>query len=89
MSPAGKAAIFWLPLAAWFLVIYQISDTPITYLPRFEIPYADKLVHGAIYFVLGALLVRAMDRGSSGTIGACRKGIDDHDSVKYLADFRE
>lgn len=61
MRPVANAFVFWLPPLSWFLVIYALSATPITDLPRFDIPYADKLIHMALYFILGALLVRAMD----------------------------
>jgi VanZ family protein len=57
-----RALIFWAPPLLWFAVIYLLSDTPSLYLPKFNIPFADKLVHITVYFVLAALLVRAMDR---------------------------
>lgn len=54
--------VFWLPLAMWLLVIHNLSATPASDLPRYNIPFADKLFHMVEYFVLGVLLIRAFDK---------------------------
>ena len=56
-----KILVFWVPLLAWFLVIYNVSSTPASDLPAISIPQGDKLFHLVQYFVLGILLIRAFD----------------------------
>lgn len=54
--------IFWAPALAWFVVIYNLSAIHGSDLPKIGIPYADKIIHIMEYFVLGALLARAIGR---------------------------
>lgn len=56
--------IFWVPLAAWLLVIHNFSATPGKDLPHINIPHADKIFHAAIFSILGILLIRACDNSN-------------------------
>ena len=50
----------WRPVFAWAAVIFGLSSIPGSSLPEVPLAQADKLVHGAIYLVLGLLLGRAL-----------------------------
>lgn len=67
MKPAGSGPLsrswrriaLWIPPAVWAGLILLLSAQPSSRLPPSGIPGADKLVHAAIYAVLGALVARA------------------------------
>jgi VanZ family protein len=52
--------LFWAPAIAWFLVIHGFSSIPGSDLPETGLLHADKIFHAIEYFVLGALLMRAL-----------------------------
>lgn len=47
----------WLPSIIWMVIIVSISVMPGSGIPKVNIPFADKLVHFGIYFVLSILLL--------------------------------
>ena len=49
----------WSPALAWAGVILLLTSVPGQAVPNVGIPYLDKVVHLAMYGVLGALLARA------------------------------
>ena len=49
----------WSPSLAWAGVILLLTSVPGRAVPSVAIPYVDKLVHLAMYGILGALLARA------------------------------
>ncbi|MGD0338408.1 MAG: VanZ family protein [Bacteroidota bacterium] len=51
---------YQLPALLWFVVIYFLSSLPSSVFPVISIPYADKLVHIGIFFILCALVDRAL-----------------------------
>lgn len=58
----------WLPPIAWAAVILTLTSIPAPdFAPvgAFAFPGADKLVHAALYGVLGALLARAIGAAPS------------------------
>ena len=52
----------WLPVVLWAAVIFGASSIPGTQIPAVDLPLADKLAHLLVYAVLGALLLRALQR---------------------------
>jgi VanZ family protein len=54
----------WWPVLAWAAFIFVLSSIPGTKLPEVKTPHADKIVHAAVYLVLGALCLRAIRRTS-------------------------
>lgn len=62
MKALRTILIYWLPLAAWCLVIYNFSITPANDLPQIHLPHVDKLFHAVVYFVLAVLMIRAFDK---------------------------
>ena len=48
----------WLPAALWAATIFALSSIPGRALPELPVWNADKLVHAAVYGVLGALCWR-------------------------------
>ena len=55
-SKAGS----WLAVGAWAAVIFFISSCPGPVVPFELFPHQDKLGHFTQYFILGALLFRAL-----------------------------
>lgn len=47
-------------MLAWAAVLFGLSSIPGTAFPEVPVAQTDKLVHGVLYLVLGALLVRAL-----------------------------
>jgi VanZ family protein len=56
---AGRAAA-WLPALGWAGVLFVLSSFPGSVYPQTRIPAADKMVHLALYGMLGALCGRAL-----------------------------
>lgn len=52
----------WLPAVAWAGLILVASAQPADHLPDVSFTWSDKLVHAAVYAVLGALVARATRR---------------------------
>jgi VanZ family protein len=52
----------WLLVAAWCLLIFVLSSVPGRNLPEMPAQNADKVVHGLVYGILGALFQRAVGR---------------------------
>jgi VanZ family protein len=51
-----------LPLLLWAFFIFVTSSIPSLTLPEFKLVSSDKLAHMAVYFILTALLFRALSR---------------------------
>jgi len=56
----------WWPAGLWAGLIFVLSSIPGTHFPTIEAPHADKVVHLALYFVLGALCLRGVAPRSGG-----------------------
>ena len=54
----------WAPATVWAAFVFVLSSIPGTRFPQVDVPSADKLVHGAIYLVLGALCLYGVRRTS-------------------------
>ena len=54
----------WAPVLLWSLGLFCLSSLPGSSFPSVSVPSADKLVHLALYSVLGALCARALRRSS-------------------------
>lgn len=55
-----RFAYYWLPVIVYCLIIFVQSSFPASkHLPAFD--FSDKLLHAAVYAVLGMLLYRALD----------------------------
>ncbi len=52
----------WIPAALWTGLIFAISAMPGQALPPLPGFHSDKLIHGAVYAILGVLLWRALGR---------------------------
>ncbi len=66
-----SAAVAWLPPLAWGAALLVLSAQPAGRFPAAGVPHLDKLVHGALYAVLGALTGRALAlRAPAGRIAA-------------------
>ena len=52
----------WVLVAAWCLLIFVLSSVPGRNLPEMPAQNADKVVHGLVYGVLGALFQWAVRR---------------------------
>jgi VanZ family protein len=66
VRPAGPGPLsgrrriaLWIPSSVWAGLILLLSAQPASRLPPSGIAGADKLVHAAIYAILGALMARA------------------------------
>jgi VanZ family protein len=57
--------VAWGPALAWAAFVFLLSSVPGTSLPSLPAPNFDKLVHGVVYFVLGALCLRGVGRTSA------------------------
>ena len=55
--------VAWLPAVLWAAVIFGLSSISGDRLPPVDLPSADKLAHLLVYAVLGALVLRGVDRG--------------------------
>jgi VanZ family protein len=53
----------FLPAVVWAVTLFLLSSIPAQVLPRSQFRLADKLVHAAVYGVLGALAARGFHRG--------------------------
>jgi VanZ family protein len=60
----------WLPPLLWAALLFVASALPGDDLPDAGLPNIDKVVHGLVYAVLGALCFRALRRTSR--LGALR-----------------
>jgi len=60
---------FRLPVYVWAALISVSSSFPLQVPPSLEIPFADKLAHAGIYFILGFLLARAIRNSLPAIIG--------------------
>lgn len=49
------------PALAWACVIFIASSIPSTRLPRFIHMINDKVIHAAVFFILGLLVYRALE----------------------------
>lgn len=57
----------WLPAVGWALIIFGLSSIPGSAIPEGPVPETDKLVHIALYGVLGFFCARALAaRGRGG-----------------------
>lgn len=56
---------FWAPVVLWMGLIFYASSLSGEEMPKFEIPYIDKLFHFVEYLILGFLLARASFHSSS------------------------
>lgn len=60
MSAASSRAFWgWVPVPLWTVVIFMASSVPGSELPSLP-GQMDKLVHGIVYAILGALVARAI-----------------------------
>jgi VanZ family protein len=50
----------WLPALGWATAVFVLSSIPGEALPRVPGWHSDKLVHGAVYLVLGAFCARGL-----------------------------
>jgi VanZ family protein len=57
-----RAARFWIPATAWALLIFVLSSIPGAAFPPSKLLSYDKLVHAAVYAVLGAFCYLAASR---------------------------
>ena len=57
-----RPARVWIPAVAWALLIFVLSSIPGAAFPASKLLSYDKLVHAAVYAVLGALFFVAMPR---------------------------
>ena len=62
VGPRRSRLLAWLPVALWAAVILWFSSQPADDLPDVGFQVPDKLVHAAIYALLGALVARALRR---------------------------
>jgi VanZ family protein len=66
---ARRRLAAWLPPVAWAVALLVLSAQPSDRLPPPGFWGLDKLVHGGLYAVLGALTGRALRRGRSPVAG--------------------
>src|SRR5215471_2183038 len=59
----------WWPALLWAALIFVLSSIPGTRFPTVDAPHADKVVHVALYLVLGVLCLRGV-RARAGMTGA-------------------
>jgi VanZ family protein len=48
----------WLPVLIWAAILFGLSSIPGAKIPNVRISYADKIVHGGLYGILGFLCFR-------------------------------
>ncbi len=53
---------YQLPALLWAVVIFVASSIPSSRLPKFALTLNDRFVHGAIFFIFGLLVYRALAR---------------------------
>lgn len=58
-SPSGRFRP-WIPALGWALTIFALSSIPGSAIPEGPVPETDKLVHIALYGVLGFFCARAL-----------------------------
>jgi len=61
----GALLWFWTPVVIWMAIIFFLSSIPSSGEPFIDIPNIDKFFHCVVYFILGALLVRAFWNSAS------------------------
>jgi VanZ family protein len=66
--------VAWLPAVLWAAVIFGLSSISGARLPAIDLPQVDKLAHLLVYAVLGALVLRGVDRGRPPGAKAKAKG---------------
>jgi VanZ family protein len=59
-SPARRWLWAWGPVGLWAVTVFGMSALPGSALPELPGKFTDKLIHGAVYAVLGALCWRAI-----------------------------
>jgi VanZ family protein len=62
MTPSWKRISPWAPALVWAATIFVLSSIPGSAYPPTDIVNADKLVHIALYGLLGALCARGFAR---------------------------
>jgi hypothetical protein len=89
-ASSSRRLLHWLPLALWAGGILLLSAQPADELPASWFPFEDKLVHAAVYAVLGALAARAAARAGVGRgaavlalVGACAFGLLDEWTQRF------
>lgn len=60
LSAARSALVAWAPAVAWAGLLFLASSIPGDEVPQPSFVLADKLVHGAVYAVLGFLCARGI-----------------------------
>jgi VanZ family protein len=50
----------WIPALAWSALLFGLSTIPGSAIPEVPTPNVDKLVHGALYLVLGLCCARGL-----------------------------
>ena len=66
----------WRPVVAWAILILVATTVPTTDLTeRLSLPGLDKLVHGALYFVLGWLVAAALSAAGRRSVGGFVAGL--------------
>src|SRR3954471_24901718 len=60
----------WIPALVWAATIFVLSSFPGSAYPATNLVNADKLVHMALYGLLGALCARGFVRGSARSLWA-------------------
>jgi VanZ family protein len=58
----GRAGRFGILATLWALIIFVLSSIPGTAFPTYSVLTFDKLIHAAVYAVLGALCFLALPR---------------------------
>lgn len=64
-SPNGFRLGPWVPVLVWAAAIFAVSSTPGSALPPLPGLQTDKVIHAAVYAVLGVLNARALGRTST------------------------
>ncbi|HET6282893.1 MAG TPA: VanZ family protein [Polyangia bacterium] len=61
-SSVWLSLLAWLPPILWATLIFVLSAIPGDGLPPLPVAQTDKLIHAAVYLVLGVLCFRALAR---------------------------
>ena len=67
----------WGPVALWCAALFAASSIPAARMPSAPILSQDKLIHAAVYFVLGALVMRALGRYALTVLAVAAYGLSD------------